>query len=35
MADSKKPAIGSITWRDLTVKDAEKFRDFYAKVVGW
>jgi len=35
MADSKKPAIGSITWRDLTVKDAKKVRDFYSKVVGW
>lgn len=35
MADSKKPAVGSITWRDLTVKDAEKVRDFYSKVVGW
>jgi len=35
MADSKRPAIGSITWRDLTVKDAEKVRDFYAKIVGW
>ena len=35
MADSKKPAVGSITWRDLTVKDAEKVRDFYCKVVGW
>ena len=35
MADSKNPAVGSITWRDLTVKDAEKIRDFYSKVVGW
>ena len=35
MADSKKPAIGSITWRDLTVKDAEAVRDFYSKVAGW
>lgn len=35
MADSKEPAVGSITWRDLTVKDAEKVRDFYSKVVGW
>ena len=35
MADSKKPAVGSVTWRDLTVKNAEKIRDFYSKVVGW
>lgn len=35
MTDSKKPAVGSITWRDLTVKDAEGVRDFYSKVVGW
>ncbi len=26
---------GKITWQDLTVNDAEKVRDFYAKVVGW
>ena len=35
MADSKKPAVGSITWRDLTAKEAEKVRDFYSKMVGW
>jgi hypothetical protein len=35
MADSKKPVVGSIAWRDLTVKDAEKIRDFCSKVVGW
>ncbi|MCX6639046.1 MAG: VOC family protein [bacterium] len=32
---SDKPKIGSITWRDLTVPDAESIRDFYAQVVGW
>lgn len=26
---------GSIVWRDLTVKDAAKVRDFYCDVVGW
>jgi predicted enzyme related to lactoylglutathione lyase len=26
---------GMITWRDLTVKDAEGVRDFYQAVVGW
>lgn len=35
MGDSKKPAIGSVTWRDLTVEDAEGIRDFYGQVVGW
>jgi predicted enzyme related to lactoylglutathione lyase len=27
--------IGTITWQDLTVKNAEEVRDFYAGVVGW
>lgn len=31
----KKPPVGTIGWFDLTVKDAKKVRDFYAKVVGW
>jgi uncharacterized protein len=26
---------GKIGWIDLTVKDAEKIRDFYSKVAGW
>lgn len=30
-----KPAIGSITWADLTVEDANALRDFYRAVVGW
>ncbi|MCB8942411.1 MAG: VOC family protein [Ardenticatenaceae bacterium] len=30
-----KPEIGTIVWRDLTVKDAEGIRDFYCEVVGW
>src|SRR5204863_1219049 len=29
------PAIGAISWVDLTVPDAAKLRDFYAAVVGW
>lgn len=33
MADGAK--IGSITWIDLTVEDAESTRDFYQNVVGW
>lgn len=35
MSNSSKPEIGSITWLDLTVPDAEKVKDFYSKVVGW
>ncbi len=32
---STKPEIGSITWCDLTVPDAEEIKSFYEKVVGW
>lgn len=32
---SPKPAIGTITWRDLTVPNAQLVRDFYQRVVGW
>ncbi|MHC4472339.1 MAG: VOC family protein [Planctomycetota bacterium] len=35
MSDEKKTGIGSITWRDLTVEDAEGVRRFYCEVVGW
>lgn len=35
MADDNKPAIGSISWFDLTVEDAQQLRDFYQSVVGW
>lgn len=35
MGNDQAPQIGTITWRDLTVKDAEAVRDFYASVVGW
>ncbi len=35
MTDKQAPQVGVITWRDLTVKDATKVRDFYASVVGW
>lgn len=31
----KKPEVGSITWVDLTVPNAEEMRDFYSRVVGW
>ena len=30
-----KPPPGTIIWRDLTVPDAERVRDFYAAVIGW
>jgi predicted enzyme related to lactoylglutathione lyase len=32
---SGKPEIGSITWFDLTVPNAEEVKLFYNKVVGW
>jgi predicted enzyme related to lactoylglutathione lyase len=35
MSETTKPAIGSIIWQDLTVKDASGVRDFYGEVVGW
>lgn len=36
MTDTKSlPAVGTILWRDLTVADAERVRDFYGAVVGW
>ena len=27
--------IGSISWTDLTIPNAEEVKDFYSKVVGW
>ena len=30
-----RPPVGTIAWRDLTVKNADEVRDFYKKVVGW
>ncbi len=35
MTEENKPVIGSILWRDLTVPDADKVKDFYAEVTGW
>lgn len=32
---NKKPSVGSVTWFDLTVPDAERIQDFYSQVVGW
>jgi predicted enzyme related to lactoylglutathione lyase len=35
MTEAKAAGIGSILWRDLTVADAARVRDFYTAVVGW
>lgn len=35
MSETKRPAIGTISWADLTVEDAPRVRDFYREVVGW
>ncbi len=32
---SQAVALGLVTWRDLTVPNAELVRDFYQAVVGW
>lgn len=32
---AKKQQVGEIVWRDLTVKNAPRLRDFYTAVVGW
>ena len=34
MSETKKE-IGSITWADLTVTNADEVKKFYEKVVGW
>jgi predicted enzyme related to lactoylglutathione lyase len=35
MSDIGEPKVGQVLWRDLTVKDAPRVRDFYQQVVGW
>jgi len=35
MSDASKPEIGSITWTDLTVPNAEEVKSFYSEVAGW
>jgi predicted enzyme related to lactoylglutathione lyase len=35
MSENDSPKVGEILWRDLTVKDAPRVRDFYKQVVGW
>ena len=34
-SEQVKSKTGVIEWRDLTVKNAEKIKDFYCSVVGW
>ena len=35
MSEAQVARVGTLAWRDLTVPDAEKIRDFYKSVVGW
>lgn len=35
MSDTKPPAIGAISWTDLTIPNADEVRGFYQSVVGW
>ena len=35
MSNQEKPEIGSVSWFDLTVPNAEDVKDFYSKVIGW
>jgi predicted enzyme related to lactoylglutathione lyase len=35
MSDTPRAEVGSITWTDLTVPDAEAVGRFYSEVAGW
>ena len=35
MSNQETSPIGAITWRDLTVPNADEIREFYSRVVGW
>lgn len=35
MSEVTEPALGSVSWRDLTIPNADVVRDFYQAVVGW
>jgi predicted enzyme related to lactoylglutathione lyase len=35
MGETDETKVGTLAWRDLTVPDAERLRDFYTNVVGW
>lgn len=34
MSDNQ-PKIGTVSWFDLTVENADELRDFYSAVIGW
>ena len=35
MSEQQKPEVGSLSWFDLTIPNAEEVRDFYSNVIGW
>jgi len=35
MSDEEQLKVGSVSWADLTVENADEIRDFYSQVVGW
>ena len=35
MSEQEKLKVGSVSWADLTVENADEVRDFYSRVVGW
>ena len=35
MSEQQKPEVGSLSWFDLTIPNAEEVRGFYSKVIGW
>lgn len=35
MSETPRAEVGSITWTDLTVPDAEAVKGFYSEVAGW
>lgn len=35
MREQQKPEVGSLSWFDLTIPNAEEVKDFYSKVIGW
>jgi uncharacterized protein len=35
MSEQQKPEVGSLSWFDLTIPNADDVKDFYSKVIGW
>ncbi len=35
MSEQEKRKVGSVSWADLTVENADDIRDFYSQIVGW